>query len=93
MTLVALKDPPSPEVRLAGHVEAHHEGLLAEALRQMAHELYAYERARLAGMEETVERTVEFMTNRLGRRPTAEEVAVAAGVLVEDVLEARLGAR
>lgn len=39
-------------------------------------------------MVEAVDRTVEVLTNRLGRSPTVEEVAEAAGVGYDDVLTA-----
>ena len=79
-----------PDVRLAETVSAHHEGLLAEAIRQMARELRAYDAARTAGMDEVLDRTIQYLFNRLGRWPTAAETAEAAGVCVEDVVEERL---
>jgi DNA-directed RNA polymerase specialized sigma subunit len=39
-------------------------------------------------MVEAVDRTVEWLTNRLGRSPTIEEVAEAAGVGYDEVLTA-----
>ena len=91
MKLVTPQDPPL-DVRLAESVAAHHDGLLAEAIRHMAHELHEYERTRVSDADEVLERTTEWLTNRLGRCPTATEAAFAAGISVEavlDVLEAR----
>lgn len=78
------------DVRLAESVCAHHDGLLAEAIRQMARELRAYDEQRRIGMDEVLDRTVQYLFNRLGRWPTAAEAAEAAGVCVEDVVEDRL---
>jgi len=89
--LVTLQDP-ALDVRLAEAVAAHRQGLLAEAIRQMAHELHEYERTRVSDADEVLDRTTEWLTNRLGRCPTASEAAFAAGMSVEavlDVLEAR----
>jgi hypothetical protein len=66
------------------------QGIVAEAIRQMARDLREYERERLGDIDEAVERTVVWLTNRLGRYPTANEAADAAGLDVEDVLEAWL---
>ena len=60
---------------------------LADALRDMARELREHERARAAEMEDVLDRTVEFLSNRTGRCPTVDEVAVASGVTVEEVLD------
>ena len=95
MKLVTLQDPPL-DVRLAESVAAHHDGLLAEAIRHMARELHEYERTRVSDADEVLERTTEWLRNRLGRCPTAGEAAFAAGMSVEavlDVLEARRQAR
>ena len=83
--LVALQDPPL-EVRLAETVAAHRDGLLAVAIRHMAHELYEYQRTRVSDADEVLDRTTEWLANRLGRCPTAEEAAFAAGMTVEEVL-------
>ena len=79
-----------PDTRLAATVSAHHDGLLAEAIRQMARELREYDAQRTAGMEETLDRTVQWLFNRHGRWPTAAEAAEAAGVCIEDVVDDRL---
>ena len=95
MRLVTLQDP-RPDVRLAESVAAHRHGLVAEAIRQMAHELHEYDRVRAAGAGEVLDRSREWLENRLGRCPTAGEVAFAAGLSVEivlDVLEERRQAR
>ena len=73
-----------PEPRHGRH------GLVAEAIRQMARDLRDYERERVGDVEETLDRTIVALTNRLGRSPTAAEVADAAGLEVEDVIDARL---
>lgn len=65
-------------------------GIVAEAIRQMARDLRDYERERLGDLDEAVDRTVVFLTNHLGRLPTPAETADAAGIEVEDVLEAWL---
>ena len=64
------------------------DGLVPAAIRQMARELRDYDRASCADIGELLDRTVEWLANRLGRCPTAEEVAEAAGVRVEDVIDA-----
>jgi hypothetical protein len=87
--LVPLQVAP-PDTRLAATVSAHHDGLLAEAIRQMARELREYDAQRRAGMDEVLDRTVQYLFNHLGRWPTAGETAQAAGVCVEDVVEDRL---
>jgi hypothetical protein len=74
-------------------VYAHHEGLLAEAIRSMARELHEHDAYRRNGMDEVLDRTVQYLFNRLGRWPTAAEAAAAAGVSVEDVVEERLRGR
>jgi DNA-directed RNA polymerase specialized sigma subunit len=63
-------------------------GIVAEAIRQMARDLREYERERLGDVDEAVQRTVLALTNRLGRFPTAAEAADAAGLDIEDVVEA-----
>ena len=91
MPLVTLQDPPL-DVRLAETVAAHHDGLLAEAIREMARQLHEYERTRVSDAGEVLDRTTEWLSNRLGRCPTANEAAFAADLSVEtvlDVLEAR----
>ena len=91
MQLVSLQDPPL-DVRLAESVAAHRHGLLAEAIRHMARELHEYERTRVSDAGEVLDRSREWLENRLGRCPTAGEVAFAAGLSVEivlDVLEER----
>jgi len=87
--LVPLQVAP-PDSRLAATVAAHHDGLLAEAIRQMARELREYDAQRRAGMDEVLDRTVQYLFNHLGRWPTAGETAQAAGVRVEDVVDDRL---
>jgi hypothetical protein len=64
--------------------------LIRSAIRQMAFDLHEYERARLGDLDEAVDRTVVVLGERLGRHPTAGELATAAGLDVEDVLEAWL---
>ncbi len=89
--LVALQETPL-DVRLAQDVAAHRQGLVAEAIRQMAYELHEYERTRVSHADEVLDRTIRWLENRLGRCPTAGEAAFAAGMSVEavlDVLEAR----
>jgi len=63
------------------------DGLVAEAIRQMARDLREYESSRVADMHEVLDRTTEYLANHLGRCPTAAEVAEAGGVSVEDVLD------
>jgi hypothetical protein len=79
-----------PDTRLAATVCAHHDGLLAEAIRQMARELREYDVKRTAGIDEVLDRTIQYLFNRFGRWPTAAEAAEAAGVCVEDVVDDRL---
>ena len=63
------------------------DALVAEAIRQMARDLRVYESSRVADMHEVLDRTMEYLANRLGRCPTAAEVADAGGVSVEEVLD------
>jgi hypothetical protein len=65
-------------------------GIVAEAIRQMARDLREYERERLGDIDVAVERTVVRLTTARGRHPTAAETAASAGIDVEDVLEAWL---
>ena len=86
MTIAPPQDgrPEAPFVRA---VPDRHRGHLAEALRSMARELREHERTRAAEMGELLDRTIEFLANRTGRCPTAREIAAAAGVTVEEVLD------
>jgi DNA-directed RNA polymerase specialized sigma subunit len=70
-----------------------HGGVVAEAIRQMARDLRAYDQARVGDVDEALDRTVEWLANRLGRCPTAAEAARAAGLDVEDVLDTLEAAR
>ena len=63
------------------------DALVAEAIRQMARDLRAYEASRVADMSEVLDRTTEYLANHLGRCPTAGEVAEAGGLTVEEVLD------
>ena len=63
-------------------------GIEAEAIRQMARDLWEYERARIGDVDQRVDRAVTRLTGRLGRHPTADETAAFAGIEVEHVLEA-----
>jgi len=63
------------------------DALVAEAIRQMARDLREYEASRVADMSEVLDRTTEYLANRLGRCPTAAELAEAGGVSVEQVLD------
>jgi DNA-directed RNA polymerase specialized sigma subunit len=65
-------------------------GLVAEAIRQMARDLREYDRRRLGDVDEVLARSIVALANRLGRQPTARETADAAGLDVEDVIDARL---
>ena len=64
------------------------DGLVPAAIRQMARELREYDSACCAGIGEVLDRSVEWLANRLGRCPTAGEAAQASGVRVEDVIDA-----
>ena len=64
--------------------------LVAEAIRQMARELRDYDADRMAGIEETLDGTIASLANRLGRWPTAREVAAVVGVTMEEVVDARM---
>lgn len=71
--------------------QLHHpprDDLVAEAIRQMARELRDYDAERVAGIDKALDRTVAWLSNHLGRCPTAYEVADAAGVSAEEVVEA-----
>ena len=73
--------------------QLHHpprDGLVAEAIRQMARELRDYDADRVSGIDETLDRTITWLANHLGRCPTAREVAAAAGLTTEEVVVARL---
>ena len=72
---------------------AERDGLVAEAIRQMARELREYDAERRAGIDEVLDRTIPYLFNRLGRWPTAAEAADAAGLTVEEVVEERLRGR
>ncbi len=72
---------------------AEREGLVAEAIRHMACELREYDAQRKEGTVEVLERTVRYLFNHLGRWPTAREAADAAGLTVEEVVDARLRGR
>jgi hypothetical protein len=61
--------------------------LVAAAIRQMARDLRAHERARAADVAEVLDRTTTYLRNRLGRCPTPAEVARTGGLEVEDVLD------
>ena len=61
--------------------------LVAAAIRQMARDLRAHERARAADIPEIIDRTTTYLRNRLGRSPTPNEVARNGGIDVEDVLD------
>jgi DNA-directed RNA polymerase specialized sigma subunit len=84
---IALLQEDRTEAPLAPVAAGHHRGLLAEALRTMARDLRDHERQRAAEMGEVLDRTIEFLANRSGRCPTVQEVAIAAGVTVEEVLD------
>ena len=64
------------------------DGLVPAAIRQMARELREYDRASCADVDEVLDRTVEWLSNRLGRCPTATEAAREAGIRVEDIIDA-----
>jgi hypothetical protein len=63
------------------------DALVAAAIRQMAHDLRAYEETRAANIGEVLDRTTTYLRNRLGRCPTPAEVADTGGIDVEDVLD------
>ena len=86
MTIAPLQERRS-RAPLVGLSDGGHRGQLAAALRDMARELRERERARAAEMDDVLDRTVEFLANRTGRCPTVDEVAVAAGVTVEEALD------
>jgi hypothetical protein len=61
--------------------------LVAAAIRQMAHDLRVHEAGRRAAAGAKLDRTEIALRRRLGRSPTAEELARAGGTDVEDVLD------
>ena len=63
--------------------------LVEEAIRQMASELRAYERDRLAAAAKTLDSTVAWLEAQLGHSPTAATVAAALGITVEELLDLR----
>jgi DNA-directed RNA polymerase specialized sigma subunit len=85
--MLASLEGSGPGFRLANDLQAKRDGLLAESIRGMAHELGEYERTRIRDIDEVLDRSIEFLCNRLGRCPTAHEVATAGGMTIEEVLE------
>ena len=61
--------------------------LVAAAIRQMAHDLRVHEAGRRSAAGAKLDRTEIALRRRLGRSPTAEELARAGGIDVEDVLD------
>ncbi len=61
--------------------------LVAAAIRQMAHDLRVHEAARRSAAGAKLDRAEIALRRRLGRSPTAEELARAGGIDVEDVLD------
>jgi hypothetical protein len=86
--VAALQDPPTP--LLSTRIGSHRDGLVAEAIRQMARDLERHERARRPAREAAVRRAFVKLAASRDEAPTARELALTAGVSVEDVLEERL---
>jgi DNA-directed RNA polymerase specialized sigma subunit len=86
--VAAVQDPPTP--LLSTRLGSDRSGLVAEAIRQMARDLERHERARRSGREAAVRRAFAKLAAGRDEAPTARELAQAAGVSVEDVLEERL---
>jgi hypothetical protein len=63
--------------------------LVEEAARQMATELAAYDRERLAAAAGNIDGTISWLAAELGHTPTARTVAAASGLDVEDILDLR----
>jgi DNA-directed RNA polymerase specialized sigma subunit len=61
--------------------------LVAAAIRQMAHDLRVHETRRRSAAGAKLDRTEIGLRRRLGRSPTAQELARAGGIDVEDVLD------
>jgi DNA-directed RNA polymerase specialized sigma subunit len=61
--------------------------LVAAAIRQMAHDLRVHEDGRRSAAGAKLDRTEIALRRRLGRSPTAQELARAGGIDVEDVLD------
>jgi DNA-directed RNA polymerase specialized sigma subunit len=61
--------------------------LVAAAIRQMARDLRAHEAATRPVAGRVIDRATPRLASRLGRAPTAREIAMAGGLDVEDVLD------
>ena len=59
-------------------------------IREMARDLRDHEEQRVAAAAATLDATIAWLEAQLGHSPTARTVAAAAGISVEDVLDARL---
>ena len=82
------REPLDGLVRMAlSGLRASPGGLARETVRRVIADLRRYEAARIPDLDEALDRTVEALGNRLGRCPAAAEIATAAGVTVEDVLD------